>query len=197
MEVVQKNYIALIKASNEKAFEEFFRMHYEELCIYASKILQENVIVEEIVQDVFVKIWEKRDELEISETSYKGYLYRTVHNKCLNAIEHKKVKRRYEAHNAQTRSLHENEVNDHVEAQELSERITGAIDSLPIERQRIFKMSRFEELKYKEIAAKLNISVKTVENQMGKALKFLREELKDYLPSIILTILLSIEKILK
>ncbi len=133
---------------------------------------------EEIVQDVFVKFWEKCSSLS-PDSSIKSYLYRSVHNSCLNAIKHEKVKDGYKQHVIQ---FLESSYQDDVEFNDpdvIRNRIHGEIDKLPPRCSEIFKLSRFEGLKYQEIADHLGISVKTVEVQMGKALKVLRESLHD------------------
>jgi len=143
MEIVT-NYIERIKQSDEKAFEAFFRLHYNDLCNYANHILKENVITEELVQDLFVKLWENRTDLNINENTAKSYLFRSVHNKCLNYIQHKKIKQDYQQHNLNTIEKNEQIESSPLEAKELEHKINGAIASLPTERQRIFKLSRFE-----------------------------------------------------
>ena len=126
----------------------------------------------------------KKDTLEI-QTSLKAYLYRAVHNAGLNRVKQNAVRKTYAADARFTMSLYTDETG---EPDELKEKINQAIDHLPEQCGKIFRMSRFEEMKYQEIADALDISVKTVENQMGKALKILRETLRDYL-SVLLIIL--------
>ncbi len=140
---------------------------------------------EEIVQEMFFNFWQKREKTEIS-ISLEAYLFRSVRNACLNYLKHLKIREQYRLATNQELRNKEQEVHDHVVALELHDRIENAIDQLPTERRRIFKMSRYEELKYKEIAERLGISVKTVEVQMSKALKFLRQHLSDYLSIFII-----------
>ena len=135
---------------------------------------------EEIVQQVFFHYWEKHTKLHIT-SSIKAYLYQAVRNHCLNALKHEQVKNRTEQVLLRNDEPSEENV---LEGLELEERIDLIINEMPTERQRIFRMSRFEELKYREIAEQLNISIKTVENQMGKALKYMREQLSDLLPTV-------------
>lgn len=133
---------------------------------------------EEITQEVFVKFWEKCETLS-PDSSIKSYLYRSVHNSCLNAIKHEKVKDGYKQH---VINYLESTYQDTIEESDpdaIRTRIHDEIDKLPPRCSEIFKLSRFEGLKYQEIADHLEISVKTVEVQMGKALKVLRESLKD------------------
>lgn len=162
----------------------FFRAHYQPLCNYAYTFLQDRDESEEIVQSVFMSFWEKRQAIEI-KVSPKSYLYTMVRNACLNVIKHEKIKQRHAGEEiALAERVHEG-VAQHVISYELEDRIRQAIETLPEQCRLIFKLSRFEELKYAEIAEQLNISVKTVENQMGKALRIMREHLKEYLPVII------------
>ena len=133
---------------------------------------------EEVVQDVFVKFWEKCDTLS-EDSSIKSYLYRSVHNSCLNTIKHEKVKDGYRQHMLQLmETSYQNEF-DVEDPDKIRNRILEEIQSLPPRCSEIFQLSRYEGLKYQEIADHLGISVKTVEVQMGKALKVLRENLQD------------------
>jgi len=178
-----------IKNNDEKAFEKLFHMYYGQLCLFASRILQDDSSAEEIVQDFFVKIWEKRKEFSI-ETSVKSYLYRSVRNLCFNLIEHNNIKLR---HAQSMLAKHEQQISDGDGFTEidLAKRIEESIQSLPEKRQEIFRLSREQGLKYREIAEKLNISVKTVEAQMGLAIKTLREKLKYFRANLLLFLSLN------
>jgi RNA polymerase sigma-70 factor (ECF subfamily) len=168
-----------IKTGDEKAFEALFRHYYPHLCLYATRILKNDSAAEEIVQDLFVRLWEKRKKTEI-ETSVKHYLFRAVKNQCLNYIKHNKIKKDYsQKFLAETESA---ALNDNFETHtELFQKMEESIAELPEKRQEIFRLNRQEGLKYREIAEKLNISIKTVETQMGLAMKTLREKLRDFL----------------
>ena len=167
-----------IKRGDEKAFEMLFNKYYGHLCLFAARIINDDVTAEEIVQDLFVKLWEKREQLFI-ETSLKNYLFRSVKNLCLNFIQHNKTKIR---HAEIVLSEVENNFTDDDSYPEidLAFKIEESINSLPEKRKEIFRLSRQEGLKYHEIAQKLNISVKTVETQMSLAIKTLRDKLKKY-----------------
>jgi len=167
-----------IKKSDEKAFETLFHTYYGYLCLYATKIIRDDSAAEEIVQDFFVKLWEKREQLFI-ETSLKNYLFRSIKNLCINYIQHNKTKLR---HAQIVLSGVENNFSDEYNYSEIdiSIKIEESINSLPEKRKEIFRLSRQEGLKYHEIAKKLNISVKTVETQMSLAIKTLRDKLKNY-----------------
>ncbi len=167
-----------IKNGDRMAFESLFHEYYTGLCHYAFKYIRDAEDSEEIVQDTFVRFWEKRSQISV-EHSLKSYLFTAVRNASLNFIKHAAVVRDHAGHVLHNES--DEDHSDHMVTVELQERISRAVSDMPAERQRIFRMSRDEGLRYKEIADQLNISVKTVENQMGKALKYLREELAEYL----------------
>lgn len=160
-------------------FETLFRKYYQMLCAYAYSFVNDTDNAEEIVQELFYKLWEKRSEITIN-SSVKSYLYTAVHNRCLKYIEHKNVESRYRNYYL----MHESEIDSeqHVSADvhDLQGIIDNTLDALPARCSRIFRMSRFEGLKYQEIAQLLSISIKTVEANMGKALKMLRKNLKEY-----------------
>lgn len=164
--------------------ESLFRDHYSRLCNYANILLSDKDESEEVVQQLFVQVWEKKESMEIT-SSLQAYLFRSLRNSCLNKIKHNKVRRNY-AEEVISLSK-DSEPASHITYQsELQEQIAMAINGLPEQCRLIFKLSRFENLKYAEIAEQLNISVKTVENQMGKALRVMRERLKDYLILVII-----------
>jgi RNA polymerase sigma-70 factor, ECF subfamily len=166
------------------AFEMLFRTYYQPLCNYAFTFLQDKEDAEEIVQSTFLLVWEKRETLAI-RSSVKPYLYAMVRNACLNVIKHEKIKQKHVGEAIAVAERSRDSVAHTVALNELEYRIKIAMDALPEQCRMVFKLSRFEELKYAEIAAQLSISIKTVENHMGKALKIMREQLKDYLPLII------------
>jgi RNA polymerase sigma-70 factor (ECF subfamily) len=171
---------------NLQEFEQTFRSHYGELCGFANKYLDDLEVAEETVQSVFVKFWENRERISISG-SLKSYLYSSVKNNCLNQIKHMKIRDDYKEHNKRELEQSAYDGVDDLEASELEAKIHQSISALPEKRKKIFILSRYEGLKYKEIAEKLNISVKTVEHQMGSAIKQLKTDLADYL--IVLSLL--------
>lgn len=166
---------AAIAAGDRTAFEALFRAHYRALCAFAVGYLKDAHKAEDLVQDLFFRLWLDREKVQVT-TSVKAYLYASVRNRCLNAVKA----------GAKVRALNE-DADDRVPEDERTEdehteriaRVQAAIESLPEERRKVFKLSRYDGLKYHEIAERLGISVKTVENQMGSALKTLRNELKD------------------
>jgi RNA polymerase sigma-70 factor (family 1) len=180
----EQQYWQLISQGDKKVYEELFKAYYQPLCNYACSMLKDIDEAEEVVQTIFFNIWNKRESLQIS-TSVKSYVYRAVHNDCLNKIKHGKVRAVYAEDYKSTMSGGSSNSEKLLEAKELNRQINEAIAGLPEQCGLVFKLSRFENLKYSEIAEQLEISVKTVENHMGKALKILRVQLKDYLPLVI------------
>ncbi|RZS63972.1 RNA polymerase sigma-70 factor (ECF subfamily) [Pseudobacter ginsenosidimutans] len=167
------------------AFENVFKSHFKSLHSYAYTIVKDDMVAEEMVQNVFCKIWEKKGHLEI-ETSLTAYLYRAVYNESLNHIKHQKVRLAYQAHASYQMKEQTDSASKKVLLSDLEQKLRKAMSELPEQCRTIFQMSRFEELKYQEIADRLGISIKTVENQMGKALKLLRSKLIDFLPLLLI-----------
>ncbi|GAA4308874.1 RNA polymerase sigma-70 factor [Mucilaginibacter gynuensis] len=165
-------------------FDSIYLDHYTALHHYAYTMLNDGALADEMVHDVFLKLLERKDPISI-HTSLKAYLYRSVHNECLNYIKHQKVKQSYLNHAGYEMDNQSENTSGGLQYRELEQRLLKAINELPEQCRTIFQMRRFEELKYAEIAAKLGISTKTVENQMNKALKRLRLQLADYLPFLL------------
>lgn len=159
-----------------------FREWYTPLVRFADSLLRDTDMAEDCVQRVFIRVWEKREEIAI-ELSVKAYFYRAVRNACLNVIKHRKVEAEYSREHLAFSGI-SSEMD--TETGELEQAIARAIASLPDQCRKVFELSRFEGMKYAEIAEGLNISVKTVENHMGKALRMMRSELGDYLPVFLL-----------
>ena len=173
-----------LRAGDITAFEMIFKTYYQPLCNYAYSFVQDREEAEEIVQSTFLSVWDKREDLAI-HTGVKPYLYAMVRNASLNLLKHQKIKQQHATTELAVAEKSVESVTRTVMASELEDRISNALNKLPEQCRLVFKLSRFEELKYAEIAEHLNISIKTVENQMGKALKIMREQLKDYLPLLI------------
>jgi RNA polymerase sigma-70 factor (ECF subfamily) len=167
------------QAYDDEAFELLFKAHYKELRAYAGVMLRDTDTAEEIVQGMFLKFWEKRELLSV-QTSIKAYLYKCVYNDSMNYLKHQKVKTKYHDFAAYTMNNEHEPASSRVELSELEIKLQEALNELPEACRTIFQMSRFEELKYREIAEQLDLSIKTVENQMGKALKILRLKLADF-----------------
>lgn len=158
------------------AFEALFKLHYKSLAQTAFRIVNDKDVAEDLVQDIFCKLWEKRSELQIN-TSVKSYLYQSTINHSLNYLKKLKRAEIRDVHFYSSTSAEENTSDRLFAVKEMSERVQIAVNLLPGACRNVFILSRFEHLSYKQIAATLNISVKTVENQMIKALKHLRKHL--------------------
>ena len=166
---------APIAAGDRNAFEALFRLHYRALCAFAHGYVKDADRAEDLVQDLFFRLWLDREKLQVN-TSLKAYLYAAVRNRCLNAV--KSHSRMVVLNDEAEDRAHDEPIPEDEHTLRIA-RVQAAIEELPEERRKIFKLSRYEGLKYQEIADRLGISVKTVENQMGRALKTLREELAD------------------
>jgi len=171
--------------TKEKKFESIFRQHFKELVHHAYKILQDRDRSEEAVQQVFLKFWERDWENEI-HTSPRAYLFRSVYNESINQFKQDKVKQRYEVFQKQNTNSEYYELQ---QEKELKLQLHVALDQLPDKCRTVFELSRFEHLKYQQIADELNISLKTVEGHMSKALRHLRIHLVDYLTILLLTLI--------
>lgn len=180
MDLLEQQVFTALKEGHESAFEMLFKTYYQSLCKYAYSFLNDKDEAEEVVQAAFITVWDKRKAIEI-QTSIKSYLYRMVRNSCLNVIKHEKIKKQHAAFEMAGGEPSHEGVSQSVISSELEQKIYEAMKALPQQCRLVFQLSRFEELKYAEIANQMNISVKTVENQMGKALKIMRAQLKDYL----------------
>jgi RNA polymerase sigma-70 factor (ECF subfamily) len=165
--------------------EQYFHLHYEGLHRYAFTILKDNDNAKDAVQTVFLKLWEKRDDID-EEQSVKSYLYTAVYHYCLNIKRHDKIKDRYISENNSAATYPGNEL----VSKEINRQIMDHIAALSPQCQQVFTKSRFEGKKYAEIAAEMGLSIKTVEAQMGKALKILRAKLFDIMISLIIFFLL-------
>lgn len=174
-----------VQTYNDVAFEQLFKSHYKALHSYANMLLKDLDAAEEVVQTMFLRLWEKRHLLDV-QTSVKAYLYKCVYNDSLNLMKHEQVKNKYQDFTLHTMNTEHESASNKVELSELQRQLQNALNTLPEQCRIIFQMSRFEELKYKEIAERLGISIKTVENQMGKALKILRLKLVDFLVLVLL-----------
>ena len=173
-----------MKRGKEYAFDFFFNYYYPGLCIYAQKMIsipqQES---KDLVQNVFIKFWNDREKTDI-RFSIRSYLFVSVKNKCLDLLRKKtknlKIQEITNEHDTYDESF------DTYVLSELEALFNKSLEKLPERCREVFELSRFHGLKNREIAAKLDLSEKTVENQVTKALHILKEELKDYLPLLAL-----------
>ncbi len=168
-----------VKNDDVDAFEKLFRTYYAELVNYAYSFLKDMDASEEIVQDFFYNYWKNRKNILI-KVSVKSYIKRSIRNNSLNYLDSVAVRRKYVANSMGDPYRNTGYEDRDVEFTELHELIEETLAELPERCGRVFKMSRFEGLKYEEIAKELSISVKTVEADMGKTLKLLRTRLGSY-----------------
>jgi len=176
----QERAIEGLKNGDKLIFEEIYREYFVPLCYYCLKYVDSYEDSEEIVQDLFVKIWEMHDEIEIN-ISLNAYLYKAVQNYALNHLGKQKTKEKLQAFRDKSVLVSLGSGQDNLEEEELSIVLRHAILKLPEKRREIFELSRFDGFQNMKIAEKMAISVKTVETQMTKTLKYLRIVLKDYL----------------
>lgn len=177
-------FIHQLKEGENAAFETLYKLYFQKLFHFANSYIDDEDESKEIVQNVYYKLWKKRSDLEL-DLNLHSYLFKMVKNSCLDYFKHQKVREDYqnfcatERKNINHLALLDETTNLYIE-NELLEKINKSVDKLPEACRNVFIKSRFEGLKHKEIALELNISTKTVENQLTKALKFLRMELKEY-----------------
>lgn len=183
--IYEKDLIVRLKKGDQTAFELLFHFYYPGLVVYSTQFTTDRMEAEEIVQDFFVRLWQRHQQLNLTD-SLKSYLFLSVKNGCLNYLKHKKVEEKYIKQMAELSNQHIAYDPDLYIASELQEKVKNVIELLPEKCREIFMMSRIQGLKNEEIATNLNISKRTVETQISKALKVLRLELKDYVGLMIL-----------
>ena len=179
--MVSENEIFITKLSkgDTKTYEALFKLYYPKLTFFANRFINDINAAEEITGEVFTILWEKKEQLTFS-VSISSYLYKMTQNRCLNYIKHQKVENLYFNYLKKNNLLDSfsTDTENNYDDKELALQIQAAIDSLPEKCRRVFIMSRFEDMKYKDIALELDISSKTVERHMGIALERLRQMLK-------------------
>jgi RNA polymerase sigma-70 factor (ECF subfamily) len=174
--------IERLRKGDTQAFEQLFKPYYERVCLFANRFIDNMPAAEEIVADTYAALWEKRTTILIS-ISFRAYIYRAVQNRCLNHIKHQRIEREYIEYVLQN-YLPVDDHSDSTREEELEREVEDAIENLPDRCRQIFKMSRYDHLRYREIARKLELSPKTVERQMVIALEKLRRHLKHLFASV-------------
>ncbi|HLR26130.1 MAG TPA: RNA polymerase sigma-70 factor [Fodinibius sp.] len=168
-----------IKTGDEAAFEKLFREHYEGLRRFVWSFVGSNAVAEELVQETFLKIWEKREQLDVQQ-SIKAYLFRSARNNSIDWLRHKEVERKWkDEEKAHLKYRHTPDVSERLHHKKLLKEVKRAIQNLPQRQREVFMLSRYEHMTYKEIAEILGISVSTVETHISRALETLR---KKFLP---------------
>jgi RNA polymerase sigma-70 factor (ECF subfamily) len=177
--------LSRIKQGDKSAFSFIFNLYYADLVNFAFNFTKDRDTSEEIVQDIFVRFWENRHSLTIN-SSLKSFLLRSVQNRCIDWIRHLDIQDRYRSAILINPLLTENDTDNYILYSELHSALEQALDLLPEEITKTFRMNRYDGLTYQEIADKLGISIRSVEVRIGKALQLLREKLKDYLIPILI-----------
>lgn len=170
-----------LKEGDRKLFSILFNYYYSGLVVYAAHFLHDPDMSEDVVQSVFIGLWENRRSIQ--SPSVRQYLVHSVKNRCIDLIRKEETRKKYTSRQLNQDADYQGEFYAETELREI---IRKSIDKLPPKCREIFVLSRFDNLKAKEIAIKLELSPRTVETQILKASKLLREELKDYLFSFLL-----------
>ena len=189
--ITDNNVMIYLREGNEYAFRFIFDKYYDFLCMVADSYLRDEYISETIVGDIIYNLWEIKDNIDI-KYSLRSYLVRSVKNRCINYLQLEYIQREISINQYEDKAAIEElffiENKHPLESlleQELENKINSIINELSPECRAVFKMSRFDGMKYEEIASELNLSVNTVKYHMKNALGKLRLELKDYILSIL------------
>lgn len=169
-----------LRAGSEPAYDTIFRTYYSPLVGLAQAMLGDQAEAEEVVQDVMLELWRRRRDLVI-DSSLRAYLFRATRNRALNKIRHDQVVRAGEATASADLPLPPR-ADQNLTQSEIDAALLRAVNTLPARCREVFELSRVHGLRYAEIARVMDISVKTVDAQMGKALRLLREQLAAWLP---------------
>lgn len=172
-----------LKKGNKQAYSILFNKYYRDLVLFGGNFLPNKSLCEDIVQNIFLKLWRDREVLVI-ETSLKSFLLRSVQNSCLDELRHKGVVREHESYSSTFGASDNIDTENYVLYSDLHNHLNDALSKLPESCRQAFEMNRLEGLKYREIAEKLNVSERTIEVRIGKALSLLRNHLKEFFVTI-------------
>lgn len=179
LDTQQENFLlSALRQDNKEAFSLLFQKYYTDLVLFCGNFVRDKSSCEDIVQSIFLKLWNDRKSIRI-ETSLKSYLLRAVRNSCFDEFRHLEIVRQYES-DPDHSVLDCYDTDNYILYSDLSAHLQQALDQLPAAYREAFEMNRFEGLKYREIAVRLNVSERTVEVRVGKALEMLRKLLKDF-----------------
>ncbi|WP_291528105.1 RNA polymerase sigma-70 factor [Bacteroides sp. UBA939] len=176
--------MAELKNGDKEAFSLLFKKYYRDLVLFGGTLLPDRSLCEDIVQNIFTQLWEDRNTLNIG-TSLKSYLLRSVQNACIDEIRHSQSVREYEKYMNTYGNYGSMNTGDYILYSDLHDNLENALNKLPKECKLVFVMSRLNGMKYKEIAQQLEVSERTVEVRIGKAIGLLKLYLKDFLPLIL------------
>jgi RNA polymerase sigma-70 factor (ECF subfamily) len=174
-----------LKNDDQSAFTIIFTKYYQDLVRFSFGYTRNSAAAEEIVQEVFLKLWENRTTMVINN-SLRSFLLKTVQNRSIDSLRHVNITNKYASKVLEHPSLSENDTENYILHSELQANFNHAMEKIPFEYAEAYRMSRIETMNYQEIAQKLNVSVRTVEVRISKALNLLREELKDFLVLVLM-----------
>jgi RNA polymerase sigma-70 factor (ECF subfamily) len=193
----EKHLLSGLQSGDEETYIFLFREYYVSLCAYSQRYVGRKDIAEEIVSEIFFKMWSNRKSLKITD-SIKGYLFRAVANNSLYHLRKVKKEKSLEEYlsaraieNNRSAAYPDEIVEQSLAMEVIHNQIEEAVNHLPTQQQRAFKLKRFEGKKNKEVAEEMELSVKTVEMHLSKAMTTIRERLKDTLPAFLLFMLLK------
>jgi len=190
---VLESRLATLQHADEEVFMQLlFRAFYQPLGNVIYRVVQDRAVAEDLLQDLFLKVWNNRGTLVIT-TTYKAYLYRAAMNMALHHLQ--KHKRQVAWDDARVSEPSRNATTEHLDGEEAELAVAGALEALPPQCRAVFVMSREEGMSYRQIAEALNVAPKTVENQMGKALRLMRERLSDLLSGMSMCVAMVFENI--
>lgn len=177
----ERNLIIGLKEGDKAAFSLLFRAYYKDLVLFGGHFLPgDKPACEDVVQSVFLKLWNDRKVIAI-ETSLKSYLLKAVRNGCLDEIRHQDIVRDHEAYTQATRPDNDIDTENYILYSDLQHHLQAALKKIPAPCREAFEMNRFEGLKYREIAEKLQVSERTVEVRIAKAIELLKRYMKEFL----------------
>lgn len=175
----EQELLAGLRKGKENAFSSIFAIYYKDLVLFAGNFIKDKAACEDTVQNIFLKLWDNRSNFEIG-TSLKSYLLKSVRNSCLDEIRHQNVVGEHVAYSYRSNVLDNYDTENYILYSDLYDNLQLALSKLPEKDREAFELSRFEKLKYYEIAKKLDVSERTVEVRVSKAVKQLKVLLKDY-----------------
>lgn len=192
----ERIWVERLRKGDKEVFSLLFTLYYKDFVLFAATLLEERVLCEDIVQSVFLKCWTDRERLAI-ETSLKSYFLKAIRNRCLDEIRHRRIVREHVSSVVSQNVLEDVDTENYILYADLESHLRKALAKLPVPCRKVFEMNRLQGLKHKEIAERLDVSVRTVEARLGKALELLGKYLKDFLPAIFVLILNNVIRLWK